>query len=94
MGLYLRSTDSDINCGAIIRNLPIVNAIAAEIGGVSTEIWLLHGPIYQSIIPKIIFFPKISLLVVVWLIAICYITGKMLAFAVDKFERYMRKRWN
>ncbi len=80
-----------ISSVTIIKNLPGINVIAAKAGEVSTEMWLIHGPIYQIFIPQIIFLPRVSFLAVVWLMVICYILGKLLVFVLNKFENRLKK---
>ncbi len=71
---------------SFIRSVPLLFRVACEVGGVSTEIWLTHSFFCYHFIPRVIFAPKYSVLVLLWLIVISYAAGKLLVLGVRIFD--------
>ncbi len=76
-----------ISSVSFIRGIPFISSISKEIGSVSTELWLTHSFFCYHFIPRIIYAPKYSILVLIWLLIISYAASKLLVLLVKLFEK-------
>lgn len=80
-----------ISSVSLIRGIPFISFIAKELGKVSTELWLTHSFFCYHFIPQIIYAPKYSILVLIWLLIISYAASKLLVLLVNLFEKGVKK---
>lgn len=72
------------------RGVPLLRKVKAEIGSVSTEIWLTHSFFCYHFVPEIVFAPRYSVLVLLWLLAMSYGAGKIITTITDKIKTASR----
>lgn len=65
----------------------IIYRILSLIGNESTVIWLTHSFYCYTLCPEIVYAPRYSVLIVIWLIFLCYITSKI----INIFYKYLWK---
>ncbi len=76
---------------SFIRGIPPLSFIACELGSVSTELWLTHSFFCYHFIPRIVYAPRYSILVLIWLLIISYAASKLLVIAVNLFNKLVKR---
>lgn len=75
---------------AFARGIPPLRRIKSEIGSVSTEIWLIHSFFCYHFIPRTVFAPRYSVLVLLLLLALSYGSGKAIVFLANNIKKASR----
>lgn len=78
-------------CAAlIVLETPIgkpVGFVLEKLGEESTYMWLLHTVLAYHLAQKLVFAPKYSILIFIWLVALCYIGAKLIKLLYSGLNR-------
>ncbi|WP_353846725.1 acyltransferase family protein [Clostridium sp. VAP51] len=79
---------SSVNIIKILR----INKIFEFLGKNSTNIWLMHSYFCYQYFQKLVYYPKNSIIIVIWLILLCIICSILVIYVQDKIKIYYRKK--
>lgn len=65
----------------------VIKEVLVSIGKESTIIWLTHTLYCYYICQNIVYFPKISIVIVIWLLIMCYLTSITIKILIKKIEK-------
>lgn len=79
-----------IACGvALLKDMKFINHGMALLGNRSTDIWLIHGFFCYYFFQSFIYAPKLSILILPWLLFWSYLSG----WVIEKLFYYLNKGW-